>query len=276
MSISVSLGSWADPEYEGVLYPKGVGAANRLRAYAECFNRVEVNSTYYAAPRRKTVTDWDRQTPAKFTFDIKLHRAFSQSPEKAARDGGLLEYFFNGLQPLIRSRKLGAFLLVAAPSFAPEKNHLEELARLAEKLKPHRLAVELRHRGWVTGKHRSRTLDFFRESGLVWVCLDLPRIADSTLMPSMDEVTNPALAYLRLHGRNKSWLKATSAAERHAHEYQPRELREIATRVRWLADEAEHVQVVANNHARDFAPRAALALQQLLAPRRTRTRGAAS
>ena len=153
---------------------------------------------------------------------------------------------------------------------------LEELARLAEKLQPHRLAVELRHRGWVTGKNRARTLDFFRECGLVWVCVDLPRVADSTLMPPIDEVTNPALAYLRLHGRNKSWLRATSAAERHAHEYQPRELREIAARVRRLADEAEHVQVVANNHARDFAPKAALALQRLLTPKRARARAAAT
>src|SRR5687768_14380521 len=47
MSNSVGLGSWADAEYVGVLYDKGVAAARRLSAYSRIFPRVEVNSSYY-------------------------------------------------------------------------------------------------------------------------------------------------------------------------------------------------------------------------------------
>jgi uncharacterized protein YecE (DUF72 family) len=83
-------------------------------------------------------------------------------------------------------------------------------------------------------------------------------------MPKMDEPTSKSLAYLRLHGRNKDWLEAGSAEERHDYLYSSRELKEIVVRVRSLAAKASEVRVVANNHAHDFAPRTALALRRLL------------
>jgi uncharacterized protein YecE (DUF72 family) len=83
-------------------------------------------------------------------------------------------------------------------------------------------------------------------------------------MPPVDEVTNPKLAYLRLHGRNPKWLEATTAAERHAHAYDEQELTQIVSRVRRLATQAKGAHVIANNHAQDFAPKSALELKQLL------------
>ena len=53
--IRLGLGSWADSEYTGILYPKGLPAANRFGAYSKIFNHVEVNSSYYATPRREAV-----------------------------------------------------------------------------------------------------------------------------------------------------------------------------------------------------------------------------
>jgi uncharacterized protein YecE (DUF72 family) len=82
-------------------------------------------------------------------------------------------------------------------------------------------------------------------------------------MPPMDEVTQPGLAYLRLHGRNKAWLKAKTAEERHDYLYSKKELGEIMARIRRLAGQAAEVRVVANNHARDFAPRTALEIKRL-------------
>lgn len=264
MSVSVGIGSWADSEYVGLLYPKGLPANRRLRHYATTFDRVEVNSSYYSTPRATVVAGWVKETPADFVFDIKLHRAFSQSPEKTAATGTLLDYLFKGIAPLVRARKLGVFLLVLAPGFSPERNRLEQLDTLIEKLRPHRLAVELRHSDWVKGRVRERTLAYCRERGIVWVAVDMPKIKGATLMPAVDAVTLPSLAYVRLHGRNPRWREAASAAERHTYEYSARELRELSKRIRRLEGEAEHVHVVANNHASDFAPKTALGLRQLL------------
>ncbi len=269
MAIRVGCGSWADREYVGLLYPPGLPPAQRLREYAKWFNHVEVNSGYYATPRRATVQNWIRQTPADFLFDLKLHRHLlgslaSREPASRKGSGDLLAFLLKEIQPLIKAKKLGAFLLLLPPRFGPERNRLEELDGLVERIKPHRLAVEFRHRAWVKGRQRAATLGYFRERGISWVCVDMPKLSDPTLMPPMDEVTQPALAYLRLHGRNPAYLEAKTAAERHDHLYSARELKEIVARIRRLADKAAEVRVVANNHAGDFAPRTALELRRLL------------
>jgi uncharacterized protein YecE (DUF72 family) len=264
MGIQIGCGSWGDDEYVGLLFPKSLPTGERLTGYARSFGHVEINSSYYRTPRAEATEKWVKQTPKDFLFDIKLHRAFSNNPAKVAAEGGLLDYLREGVEPLRKAGKLGTFLLVLAPNFSPEKHRIEELDLLAEKLKPGTLAVELRHTDWVDAKNKARTLDYFRERELTWVAVDMPRLKDTSLMPVTDEVTNSRLAYLRLHGRNKSYLKAKSAAERHTYEYPAKELKELAARIKTMAEKAENVRVVANNHAQDFAPKTALALMKLL------------
>lgn len=267
--LSVGIGSWTDKEYKGLLYPKGLPDNERLKTYATWFGHVEVNSSYYRIPPRAFVENWVKQTPADFVFDFKLPKDLSLRPERAAREGPLVAQTLRAAEPLIAAQKLGTFFLVLPPSFGPEKHRLEELLPLIAQLRPHALAVELRHNGWVAAGQRERTLDFFRAQQLVWIAVDMPHIAGSTLMPPVDEVTHPQLAYLRLHGRRPDWLTLKDAESRHTYEYSAAELKEIAARVQALAAKAASVHVVANNHAQDFAPKTALALQKLLgiAPR---------
>ena len=142
------------------------------------------------------------------------------------------------------------------------RDALDVLVRLDDG--DYRLAVEMRHSDWVTEKNRAATLDYFRTRKLVWVAVDMPRIRGSALMPPIDEATRPDLGYLRLHGQNPNYLKAKSAEERHLHDYTAEELAGIAERAKALATKASEVHVIANNHARDFAPKAAFALKKLL------------
>jgi uncharacterized protein YecE (DUF72 family) len=228
------------------------------------FDHVEVNASYYATPRVEAVTKWVEATPPSFLFDVRLHRAFSVNPEKIVEEGRLLGYLLEGLEPLIRVKKLGAFLLVLSPFFSPERHQLTELDRLVEMLRPHALAVELRHTGWIEGKVRESTMTYFRDRGVTLVSVDMPRLADVSLMPPIYEVTNPGLAYLRLHGRNPKYLKAKSAAQRHTYLYSETELAELAATIRDLSTKVAELRVVANNHSGDFAPKTALRLKELL------------
>jgi uncharacterized protein YecE (DUF72 family) len=266
--ISVGIGSWTDKEYKGLLYPKGLPDNERLKTYATWFDHVEVNSSYHRIPSLAFVENWAKQTPGNFIFDFKLQKEISADPEAAARAGTDVSQLLRAARPLIDAGKLGAFFLVLPPSFGPKKRRLEELDLLVEKLQPHLLAVELRHSGWVEGEQRERTLEYYRAKKLVWIAVDMPRIEGSTIMPPVDEVTNPRLAYLRLHGRRSDWLELKDQEERHTYQYSDLELEEIARRVKALAQKAEMVHVVANNHAQDFAPKTALALQKLLGVQR--------
>ena len=263
MAVHLGCGSWTDDEYVGVLYAKGLAKTSRLSVYAEWFDRVEVNSFYHAIPKREYVQRWVDQTPAKFRFDIKLPKEFSENPAGAARDETVAR-FLHAVQPVLAANKLGVYLLTMPPSFGPPKRSLTELDGVIEKLRPHVLAVELRHRGWLEGSERATTLDYFHAQQLVWVSVDVAPVDSPRILPLLDVASNPQHAYLRLHGRNPAYGTAGSTEAGHYHDYTPDELGEIAARIKTLAAKAKNVHVTCNNHVENFAPKAAIALKRLL------------
>ena len=76
--ILVGTASWSDPGFVEHWYPKKMPAGDRLAWYAQHFEMVEVNSTFYAAPDAHMVERWCRITPERFTFDVKLHQLLSR------------------------------------------------------------------------------------------------------------------------------------------------------------------------------------------------------
>src|SRR5476649_2592855 len=136
MAIHVALGSWADLDYAGLTYPRGFASDMRLSGYAMWFDLAEVNATYYALPKIAGVQKWLAATPDSFRFNIRLHRVISQSPEKSAK-GRLLGLMLENLKPLLEAKRLGTFLLVLPPIFAPARHTLEELDGVIEALRTH-------------------------------------------------------------------------------------------------------------------------------------------
>ncbi len=287
--ILVGTSSWADPGFVKEWYPKGMAARERLPWYAERFETVELNSSFYAMPDRNTVHKWVEDTPDGFVFDVKVHRALSRhaatldSLPPDMREGveatgrgrvrltpeleiELANRLVEETSPLAEAGKLGAFLIQLTPAFGPGRHELEELDRVVEALSPHPVAVELRHRGWVRDKRRERTFGWFSEHGIAFVCVDAPPGDHFSIMPSgLDAVTRDDLAYLRLHGRNTDgYLKGRSVAERFGWRYDDEELEEVADRVHRLAEQAGEVHVAFNNNRDDDAPTAAQRFRALL------------
>ncbi len=89
-----------------------------------------------------------------------------------------------------------------------------------------------------------------------------------TILPAIDAVTHPRLAYLRAHGRNlEGYTQGRSVAERFAYRYADSELEEIATRARAMAETAQDVRVFFNNNRGSDAPVAAERFRELLGQR---------
>ncbi|MGZ4965996.1 MAG: DUF72 domain-containing protein, partial [Chthoniobacterales bacterium] len=78
MAILVGTASWSDPGFVERWYPKKMPAAERLPFYAQHFEMVEVNSTFYSVPDPRMVERWARSTPNEFIFDVKLHQLLSR------------------------------------------------------------------------------------------------------------------------------------------------------------------------------------------------------
>ena len=115
------------------------------------------------------------------------------------------------------------------------------------------------------------TLDFLRARSAAFVLVDAPAERHFTIMPpDLNEITNPQLAYLRLHGRDaRAYTTGKTVASRFHYDYSDDEIGEVAQRARALVQEAKEVHVVFNNNALDYAPHAAartrVALGQVLA-----------
>jgi uncharacterized protein YecE (DUF72 family) len=286
--IVVGTSSWADPGFVEEWYPEGMAPRERLPWYAERFEAVEVNSTFYAVPDPKTVKRWAEVTPDDFTFDVKLHRLLSRHsagveslPPKlrdqadttdkgrvrldATLEKKIAKQTLEAVTPLADAGKLGSLLLQLTPAFSPRKRKLEELEPLVEALAPHPVAIELRHRGWVEGDRLEETLDWYESVGAAFVCVDAPKGDNFTIMPPVDAATRDDVAYMRAHGRNlDGYVSGKTAAERFGWEYSDEELEEIAGRAHELAEAAETVRVMFNNNRGADAPLAARRMRELL------------
>jgi uncharacterized protein YecE (DUF72 family) len=164
------------------------------------------------------------------------------------------------------AKKFGAFLLQLSPAFSPRRHELAELDGLLERLSSLGLVVELRNRNWTLDEQLEKTLAFFEKRQTTLVLVDAPNEKHFTVMPSdLNVVTQPVMAYLRLHGRNaQAYLRGKTVAERFYYDYSDEEVDEIAERAKKLAAEAKTVHVIFNNNALDFAPHAALRLRKAL------------
>jgi len=270
-------------------YPTKMPAGERLRWYAQHFELVEVNSTFYSVPEPRMVERWCAATPTEFTFDVKLHQLFSyhSTPAKllppdlqrrAETDvkgnvkstphlqDAMLKTFLRSMSILRNAGKLGLLLLQLSPAFSPRKHQLNELEPLIDMLGDYDLAIEFRNRNWAVGDQLESTIDFVREHRAIFVNVDAPASDHFTVMPSdMDEVTNPRAAYLRLHGRNaKAYVTGKTVAARFDYDYSDKEIADVDERSKKLAQEARELHVIFNNNNLDYAPRAALRLRKAL------------
>jgi len=287
--ILVGTASWSDPGFVERWYPKKMPAGERLQWYAQHFDMVEVNSTFYSVPEPRMVERWCAATPDDFTFDVKLHQLFSfhstsakllppELQRQAETDGrgnvkstpdlqeALLKIFLRGTSIFRNAEKLGVFLLQLSPAFSPRKHELGELGPLVDMLRDYKLAIEFRNRNWVVGDQLRSTTDFMQKHQAIFVNVDAPKSEHFMVMPSdVDEVTNPDVAYLRLHGRNaKGYISGKTVAARFDYNYTENEIAEVAQRSRKLGREASELHVIFNNNNLDYAPHAALRLRKAL------------
>jgi uncharacterized protein YecE (DUF72 family) len=221
MSATVRVGtcSWADETLTKVWYPKHVRSGEaRIRHYAERFDTVEANSTYYRLPDAELVANWAERTPDGFTMHVKAFGLMTRHPVK-------LESLPEDLRDVM-----------------PVDDGDEPL-------------VEFRHRSWLDDEHRDETLAFLESVGATHVIVDAPKTDAKNLVPTVVAHTS-GTAYVRFHGRNAStWNKRTgSAADRFDYLYSEEELAEWVGPLRELAGESDSVYAMFNNNGRSQMP----------------------
>lgn len=157
------------PDWNGLFFPPGCPPDRRLAAYAQVFPGIELDTTFYAAPKPETVMRWREQVPSSFTFSLKAPKAlthdFGGVGEAKEATAAWSEYVENigllGPERTIALVQLG-------PSFTADRLPAL-LAVLDERPAPCRVAFEFRHRSLFT----ESVYDLLRERRAVIVSADL-------------------------------------------------------------------------------------------------------
>ena len=262
--IRIGTSGWNYPTgagtWNGIFYPRagqrprGRGKFDELRYYAEHFDTVEVNSSFYRIPSVATTTSWAKRTPEGFEFALKLFQKFTH-PEmfhKATGDDPLdlgkkdVDEFRAAIDPLASAGKLGVLLAQFPASFKNEPDSRGYVEWLLEQFREYDVAVELRHKSW--SDQPADTMALLSEFGAAWTQIDEPKFKLSIRQNLLPNVKT--FYYLRLHGRNAAqWWSHEKSEDRYNYLYSAKELEPFADAVKEATRrEVKKAYLYANNH----------------------------
>jgi len=238
--VRIGCSGWSYQHWKGRFYPGRAPESGWLGLYAETFDTVEVNATFYRLPLRSTVAGWAAHTPRTFLFAVKASRYLTHVKRLRDLPAGLAR-LEERIAPLREADKLGPVLWQLPASFRRDDVRLAEtLARLPDG----RHAFEFRHPSWFDDD----VYALLREHRAALV------VADRDGLPEAPWVDTAGWWYVRLHhGR----------AGRRGN-YSPAELERWAERLRGRSGDA---YVYFNNDWEGFAPQNAATLRSLVADR---------
>lgn len=231
-------------DWAGVYYPERLPRKNWFSYYAQEFNTVELNFTYYALPDYTTMKSLAAKAPQGFLFAVKANQEMTH---KRQQDGHVFQQFLKSILPILNEGKLGCVLAQFPYSFNYTTSNFEYLMKFRDWMANISLVVEYRNSGWLN----DRVLGWMKESNIGFCCVDEPQLP--RLIPPVAEVTSNT-GYIRFHGRNKEkWWQHEHAWERYDYTYKRVELEEWIPKIAKISRIAERTFIFANNHWRSQA-----------------------
>lgn len=249
---------WSYDDWAGKVYPDRT-RIDRLLYIARYFDCIELNSSFYRVPSRRTVESWRKRisTVPRFLFTVKVHRSLTHERNF---DRGFATSFIDTFAPLADEGRVGAFLLQFPWSFRNDAGGREYVSRLGSVFGAHPSVLEVRHGSWGTEEAAS----FIAGSGFSMCCIDQPVIGDS--IGPVCRVTDPDLGYIRLHGRNsKDWFRQGAGRDaRYDYLYSGAEIEEWKERALSFMAGIKKLFIITNNHYQGQALVNALQIKALL------------
>lgn len=253
VNVLVGTSGFSYSDWKGVFYPKDIDSEDMLIHYAEVFQTVEINVTYYRIPRPKVFEKMIQRTKSNFEFVVKTHRDFTHTRDFK----GVLQEFKDCLSPLVHEGRLGAILAQFPWSFKPLKQNLEYLKSLKNALEFAPLVVEFRHRSWI----KESIFEFLKKEGIGFCCVDEPDLPG--LVPPIATATS-LIGYVRFHSRDASKWWDGGLKGRYDYDYQESELKEWIPKLLKLGQDTKKIYIFFNNCHEGHAAKNALRMRELL------------
>jgi uncharacterized protein YecE (DUF72 family) len=276
-NLRIGTSGWNYPSgpgtWNGIFYPlapKGRRPKGETRVkfdelayYAERFDTVEINTTFYGQPKPTIAQTWVDRTPSGFEFSLKLYRhlTHAQVPGVPQLDPMLIDEFRRGIEPLAVAGKLGALLAQFPASFKHSPESQAYLDALLARFHDYPVAVELRHRSW--SDHFSETLSLLNARKAALTQIDEPKFKVSIRQNQLPNITG--FYYMRLHGRNAAqWWKHDKSEDRYNYLYSTSELKGVSETADAARRLVKKFYLYFNNHFASKAVVNALMIKKLL------------
>jgi len=236
MDVHVGCSGWNYRHWRGVLYPGDLKQKDWLAFYADRFDTIELNVTFYGQPSEATFEKWYATVPDRFFFSVKMSRFITHTRRlNVGRQS--LERFFDGISNL--AGKLGIVLIQLPPTL-----HFDAdlVSNFFSALYPEfRYTVEARHQSFAGETFYA----LLRKHNIAWC------ISETAGRYPYDEAVTADFIYVRLHGREQ--LYASS--------YTDDELRVWKEKIEWWGRET---YVYFDNDFAGYAPLNAASLKAML------------
>lgn len=184
MIYHLGTSGWSYAGWRERFYPKGLPQGEWLSFYAQHFNTVEINMTFYRYPKAEILKGWGERTPPDFKFTLKANRQITH--RKKIRDvKSEVRYFYILADNL--GEKLGCILFQLPPSLDFDQDLLKNF--LSTLSFQHKNVIEFRHESW----YAEKTYDLLSAHKVIFCTVSSTRVP-STIVETTET------GYLRFHG----------------------------------------------------------------------------
>lgn len=233
--IRIGTSGWSYKDWVGNFYPDGANQSDYLKIYAEKFNTVEIDSSFYGIPRAGSVEKWYASVPDDFKFAAKFPKKITHESDLTGVED-ILNKFLDTMSGL--KEKLGPLLLQFPYSFKPDMS--DNLFSFLKTLPgDFDYVVEIRNKKWLD----DRFYDELREVGVGLALLDHP------WMPKPEIMTSRML-YVRFLGDRRLIPDDFS----HEHADKTKELESWKKLVAALEEKTDDFYGYFNNHYSGHSP----------------------
>jgi uncharacterized protein YecE (DUF72 family) len=249
--ILLGTSSFTATGWRGSFYPKCLRPADYLSFYAQHFDTVEIDSTFYATPNVSVVRTWNAKTPEGFLFAAKVPQEITH--KKVLKDcDEEFKVFLTTMEAL--GEKLGPLLFQFGKfdkyAFKSLDDFLARLVPFLKKLpKEHKFAVEIRNKDWLVPK----LADVLREHGVALTLIDQGWMPRPWEMKDKFDLITADFTYVRWLGDRKGIEEKTTTWDKVIVDRQA-DLSEWVNLLKKVQERRIMILAFANNHYAGFGP----------------------
>jgi len=234
----IGTSGWHYDDWRGLFYPQELAKSKWLEFYAQHFNTVELNNSFYRLPSEKAFDNWREASPAGFIFAVKVSRFITH----IKRLKNVEEPMQNFLERAdLLNNKLGPLLYQLPPNMKRDDERLK--AFLTTLPVRYRHVFEFRHGSWFD----DGVFNILKRYNAGWCVFDMPDFTSPV-------VATADFAYVRFHGSTGLYWS----------NYSDKELSSWAKRIAKLGENLKAVYIYFNNDVAGYALSNAKTLVRLL------------